>query len=198
MELCKLSNIKVSDRLIRHKTTHLLCCISAGEDESDKLITARAWGSVRIISIGWLLQSIRTGRRAAETEYLVVKNTPGAPGRTAAAPVADTSEPSDAHRDAVTAGTSQLPAPSAADDPRPPQKPQGDEPDGMLDFVAKLTSVAKATGKRCACWCIRKKTSMRVTNASLADARPEPSWTLLPAVLPRYGQLLPSPSAQRT
>lgn len=143
MELCKLGGIKMSSRLIRNKTTHLLCCVGAGE--SDKLINARAWGSIQIITIEWLLQSIRTGQRAVEAEYLV-DGAPAAPGPTAAVPDAGVSEPSDAQK-----GTA--PQPPAAADPRPAPKPQGDEPDSLIDFLAQLTSVAKATGKRCASWC---------------------------------------------
>ena len=134
--LCKLSGIKVSDRLVRHKTTHLLCHVGVGE--SDKLLNARSWGTVHIVSIGWLLQCIRTGRRAPETEFLL-EAAPAGPGQTAAAPGGEVSEPSATARQQ-----------GAASDSLAPQKPQGDEPDCMLDFVAKLTSVAKATGKRCA------------------------------------------------
>jgi hypothetical protein len=56
-----LGGIKLSNKLMRHKTTHLLSCVGAGE--SDKLLNARAWGSVHVVSIDWLLQCIRTGRR---------------------------------------------------------------------------------------------------------------------------------------
>ena len=142
--LCKLSGIRVSDRLVRHKTTHLLCRVGVGE--SDKLLNARAWGTVHILSIEWLLQCIRTGQRVPEAEFLV--EAPAA-GLEQAAPVADVSEPSDTHKGAVAR---QQPA---ASDPLALQKPQGDEPDCMLDFVAKLTSVAKATGKRRARYCRR-------------------------------------------
>ena len=167
VQLCKLSGIKVSDRMVRHKTTHLLCCVGSGE--SDKLLNARAWGTVYIVSIGWLLQCIRTGQRASETEFLL-EAAPSGLGQTAAAPGGEVSEPSAAAR--------QQPA---ASDPLALQKPQGDEPDCMLDFVAKLTSVAKATGKRCARRC---RTRLHSTDdlCAVADVRQERSLSLLPAL----------------
>ena len=168
--LCKISGIKVSDRLIRHKTTHLICCVGVGE--SDKLLNARAWGTVYIVSIDWLLQCIRTGRRASETEFLL-EAAPAGLGQTAAAPGGEVSEPSAAARQQA-----------AVSEPLALQKPQGDEPDCMLDFVAKLTSVAKATGKRCA-----HRSHSRLHSADdlcgLADAPQERSLSLLPAVAQR-------------
>jgi len=179
MQLCKMMGIKMSSRLIRNKTTHVLCCIDAGE--SDKLVNARAWGSVHIISIEWLVECVRTGRRATETEYLVgdalavPDGAAAAPGVTVAA-AADTSELSDALKDA---------AKQEGCDTRALQKPQGDEPDSMMDFVAKLTSVAKATGKRYGSLLLQPK-RIDVSNARLTDAHlPGQSSSLLRAAPPR-------------
>lgn len=155
--------------MVRHKTTHLLSCVGVGE--SDKLLNARAWGTVHIVSINWLLQCIRTGQRAPETEFLV-EAAPAGLGQTAAAG-GEVSEPSAAAR--------QQPA---ASEPLALQKPQGDEPDCMLDFVAKLTSVAKATGKRCAHRC-RIRLHSTDDSCVIADVRQERSSSLLPAVASR-------------
>ena len=173
VRLCKLSGIKVADRMVRHKTTHLLCCcVGDGDGESEKLLNARAWGTVHIVSIKWLLQCIRTGQRAPETEFLV-EAAPAGLGQTAAAPGGEVSEPSASVR-----------LQPAASEPLALQKPQGDEPDCMLDFVAKLTSVAKATGKRCAHRC-RIRLHSTDDSCVIADARQERSSSLLPAVASR-------------
>ena len=169
LDLCKLGGIKVSNKLIRHKTTHLVCCIDAGE--SDKLMNARRWGAVHVVSIDWLLQCIRTGQRAAEAQFQVPADPQAAPVEAAAA-----APPPPVVREPV--GAPMEAAPAAA-----PQKPQEEPPDSMVDFLAKLTSVAKATGKRYVACC--RSWPDHVTDSRLADARPGRSSILHPAVLPR-------------
>ena len=141
LDLCKLGGIKVSNKLIRHKTTHLLCCVDAGE--SDKLVNARRWGAVHVVSIDWLLQCIRTGQRAAEADFQVPADPQAAPVE-AAAPPPPPAEPVGA----PPPPAEPVSAPKEAEPAAAPQKPQEEPPDSMVDFLAKLTSVAKATGKR--------------------------------------------------
>lgn len=69
-DLCKFAGVKLSNRLIRHKTTHLVC--GDGAAASEKYTSAAAWGSVHLVSLAWLYDSLAAGQSLPELGYSVV------------------------------------------------------------------------------------------------------------------------------
>ena len=159
--------IKLSSRLTRNKTTHLIC----GEDgaHSEKRINAEAWGSVLLVTPDWLFQSVCRGQRQSEDAFPV--------GAGVAAPLQLDLGPDDhaplQHvlpvRPAAQASPPAAAAPSfdagqAVVSELPSTRPRtSDDPVDMLDVVARLTSAAKQTGKRCA------HTTLALLRGPLAD-----------------------------
>ena len=168
-ELCKMLGIKLSSRLTRNKTTHLIC----GEDgaHSEKRINAEAWGSVLLVTPDWLLQSVCHGQRQAEDAFPV--------GTAVAAPLQLAFGPEEDHapvqhvlpvRPVAQASPPAAAAPSidagqAVVSELPSTRPRtsDDHPVDMLDVVARLTSAARQTGKR------RARTTLALLRGQLAD-----------------------------
>jgi hypothetical protein len=147
-QLCALAGIKLSNRLTRNKTTHLICREDGAA--SEKCEHAWTWGSVRLVTADWVFESVRCGERQAEDAFTT-------PGRRLQQFVSVCEQGGDAQ--CVPAAP-----PSAAigsDDglhvgvrcaiarkPQQASKLPMNEPDDVLDVVARLTSAVKQTGKR--------------------------------------------------
>lgn len=155
-DVCLVAGLKASSRLVRNKTTHLIC----GQDgvTSEKYDHALAWGSVHLVSLEWLLQSLRLSQRQPEVAFAVRITHRGAPP--SCAPLIASALPVNVSVVGDEAGL------AAGGDPgRPPVSAnvrvhprsvvmtagarRSDDPDDVLDVVARLTSVVRHAGKRC-------------------------------------------------
>jgi hypothetical protein len=147
--MCALACIKLSNRLTRNKTTHLICREDGAV--SEKCEHARTWGSVRLVTAGWVFESVRCGERQAEDAF----STPGrllqqlvpiceqGGGDAQCAPVAPPSAAVDSD-DGLHVGVRC----AIAHKPQQASKLPMNEPDDVLDVVARPTSAVKQTGKR--------------------------------------------------
>ena len=149
-QLCKLAGIKLSNRMTRNKTTHLIC--RADGAASEKCEHAHAWGSVRLVTADWVFESVRRGERQAEDAFATperrLQQLVPAPAwkqdddaRTG--PAAPTNAAVDSRDGLHVAHAAARKAAQAS-------KLQMNEPEDVLDVVARLTSAVKQTGKRCA------------------------------------------------
>jgi hypothetical protein len=157
-------------RMTRDRTTHLICCVEG--EASDKYQHALEWG-MEVVTAEWLFQSVCRGRRQEERQYstrdqrealappaaaapsklgeqstrsLLMERAPVAP----APPVLAPALPPVSHMEATPALPRDAPVepPAERAAPRTTGKRKADEPEDMLEVVARLTRVVKRTGKR--------------------------------------------------
>jgi hypothetical protein len=170
-QLCKLVGAKHYARMTRDRTTHLICCVEG--EASDKYQHALEWG-MEVVTAEWLFQSVCRGRRQEERQYstrdqrealappaaaapstlgerstrsLLMERAPVAP----APPVLAPALPPVSHVEATPALPRDAPVvepPAERAAPRATGKRKADEPEDMLEVVARLTRVVKRTGKR--------------------------------------------------